>query len=50
VRELAQIKDPLSIALLQDWKTKAENRLTAVQAADVLHAHAIIKHKKYGGL
>jgi hypothetical protein len=32
VTELNQIKDPISIALLQDWKTKAENRLTADQA------------------
>lgn len=32
VAELNQIKDPISVALLQDWKTKAENRLTADQA------------------
>jgi len=50
VTELNQIKDSISVALLQDWKAKAENRLTAEQAANVLHAHAIIQHKKYGGL
>ena len=49
MKELQGIKDPVSLALIADWKTKAENRVMADQAAALLHAHAIIKHTKFGG-
>ena len=47
--ELGAITDPISSALIVDWKTKVENRLAADQAAKVLRAQAILKHVQFGG-